>query len=353
MRIALTSDWHIHNYPQFASPWREGLNTRARDIFEVVGALLPDILRQNNVDFLIHGGDWNWNASNDYRLVNLTRDAINNCRRVLPDRNNVLGVEGNHDSVVSRPGIHNARPYLEEDRWHPRIVDRVLLYPIGYNDTSLAIKSNGRYDRVLIFMHKDIQGGHAANGFIYKTENEITLKNLLRLKRHHDARIFAGHYHDYQLISNVVRVVGAPVQHNRGDADLDRGFCIYDTVDDSYRFIGLEGPKFLKLTVQEAKARKFEAMTYVTLIADTEQDSREGQALISDLGLMGVVVGNDQDRELVLEFDTDYRNMSDEELLKRWLERNYSDLSSKEVDQLLKLSRSFDDGLREEVAGGL
>lgn len=342
MKILLAGDWHLHNFQQFSRPWREGLNTRVRDIYEVVGVKIPRLLKSRNVNVMCHLGDWHMNSTNDYRLVNLTKEIASACEREVFGR--VVPIHGNHDTVSSDSDNHNALPYFYGKFVTQTIINKTLFICVGYNDLLQVGNGYEHFDRIIVLLHKDIQGGKTSKGFVYRSNKEIKIADLLKIKKkYHQVRFFAGHLHEHQVIKKLVTVVGAPVQHNRGDEGSKRGVVIYDSDKDMVEFVHLDGPEFLTLDFNTGMIReKIDNPLYLTI--RTSGDSRKlASEWVADQPNDNIVaVIKDEKTEQVLSKPVIYNKGHDElELLDRWLKIYEPGLTAKQRSDLVKVSEKL------------
>jgi hypothetical protein len=340
-----TADWHLHNYPEFAHPWKDGLNSRAKHIFEVVGTWLPDQLSRRNVRILAHLGDWNLSASNDYRLVNLTREAGFACEHEV-DR--VVAMHGNHDTVSREAGSHNAFPYFKDPAWDITTFDDSVFWPIGYNTpvpkpSDIPAMYHGK--RVFFMLHKDIEGGKTSQGFVYRNGG-VKISELLAIKKCvPQARFIAGHYHQHQAIAKLVTVVGAPVQHNRGDEGQTRGVLLFD--GKAFSFLEAPGPRFVSGDVLLAEellntlSVEERDRVYITIMIDAANAAERTMALkLIAAGLNGVihasaVMQQAEVKRVIGGFE------SDSELLDRWLKEREPNLSASQRTELVRVAEAL------------
>jgi len=354
--IFLTSDWHVHNYPQFSKPWSPGLNTRARDIYEIVGKKIPELLLQKyQPKVLAYLGDFNFFASNDYRLENLTRRAINKCASTVKC---TVVCSGNHDTVGTDSADHNGRLYLPHANWAPFVYREFqsqtscLFYPIGYNHPmptakDLLLVGAAKVDHVIVLMHKNIEHGIASSGFIYSSAKEVKIRNLLEIKKEIPSIMyFGGHYHDHQIIRKLVCIVGAPVQHRRSDENLNRGVVLFNPEDKSIRKITLKtGPQFISTDVDHLEAySKSPQNHYITVKVVDEVQKRTAFEWIRDTKVNAKVKELDHD-ELVAggfeEEEEEVKEVSDAELLDTWLQMKAPDLTLRQRGELVKVAEAL------------
>jgi DNA repair exonuclease SbcCD nuclease subunit len=354
MKILFTGDWHIHPYPQYARPWKEGLNSRAKHIYEVVGEWLPRHLGGIGANGLVHAGDWNWSADNGYRLVNLTREAGYACESSVDF---VIALHGNHDTLSSDPDSHNAFPYLRDPIWVPYAIANYFFFPVGYNDALPQIESlaenASKAEKIFFILHKDIEGGEMSNGFVYKDRGPhvVKISELFLLKRAFpQAEFIAGHYHKRQTIRGLVRVVGAPVQHNAGDEGASRGFLVYDSETNDFhydeptclvpKFVSGD-TKFAECLFDSLDPHEREYVYFcIHVKANDSADYAKAEKMI-EAGLNATIktVG---EKKSVQQKDTSVSSFSsDAELLDKWFREREPDLSVEERAELIKIAEGL------------
>jgi DNA repair exonuclease SbcCD nuclease subunit len=248
--ILATGDWHISNYPQFARPWREGLNSRVRDIADCL-LLIPGIIRKHKVKVFCHLGDWHQNSSNDYRLINLTRQIVEKCADAIAENNGVMiGIHGNHDTSSSNPTSHNNYPYIPMSGDTVIEHDGILFYLLGFNSPIPEPSKLDQRAKFSVFLiHKDIVGAETSKGFVYKTDSPLGVSYFMAVRKmlKNQVVFLAGHYHKPQMAAGYATIVGAPVQHNRGDMGSQRGIVLFDEKTKTVQKQMLNGPAFHEL----------------------------------------------------------------------------------------------------------
>lgn len=346
--ILLTGDWHVHNFPQFSRPWKPGLNTRARDIFKVVGESLPRAMgRYQDPVLFCHMGDFNFRASNDYRLVNLTLEAVRACTMRAGQ---AVACHGNHDTVSDSPSDHNAFPYMQESHWQPYYwaIDKCLVWPVGYNsqlpNPEELLKTKAEH--ILVMLHKDVEGGRASTGFIYSAKRQVSYRALLELKKAVPAVVyFNGHYHDQQIIRKLVCVVGAPVQHRRSDEGLKRGFVTYEPETKKIKFVELLGPHFVTCTAETMdQYSKSPEECYITVKVKNDAEKRKANEWRRDTKVTAVIKEDLpvlEDKGKLVQFEEGTAQVSDAELLDKWLAIKAPDLSAKQRAELVRVGEAL------------
>jgi hypothetical protein len=350
MKILLTGDWHIHSYPQFAKPWMPGLNTRAKQIADALEPI-PQIIKQEKVRLFVHLGDWNWVSSNPYRLVNFTRQSAKACETAVKHNGGVaLGIPGNHDTDGVDVSDHNNRPYLDSTDWDVKVhqAENIKFYSVGYNSPLPNPDTLATNHALSIFLiHKDIAGGKASSGFIYKTDNSIPMSwfSAVAKRLGKNVKFFAGHYHSPQTIGPV-NVIGAPVQHNRGDAGDERGFAIYDTEKRILTKVALPGPEFMDVpwkTIYDGKLKIHRVdKAYITILCNDAieyRDAGEWKKTVN-MNIQRLIVKKEESK-IKTATKSDVGMLSEEELLVKYLQEKECITSKQAIKDLIKIAKDI------------
>jgi len=341
-------DYHIHNYPQFSRVWREGLNTRVRDILETIKPI-PDLIVKNRIDVFCSLGDWNFNASNDYRLEAVTREFAQNCAEAVRSNSGiVIGIHGNHDTVSGDPDNHNNFPYIQNTVSGPFDYKGVLFHCIGYNTKFPSIYTLNRYAKKAQFhvflLHKDIAGGRSSQGFIYKSDGAIPQSYFTEAYKVLGGKVIFlnGHYHTPQTIGKVI-CVGAPVQHNRGDRGDRRGVYCISLPSRNGKRIPLVGPNFVDVLWSDVAADKApqgwnSLRNYITLIGQNDAEYREAAEYKKKVKA-NIQVKLERPEKVTRKVTQGKASlMSEEELLKKYLMEREGQ-SAKDAARLIKINK--------------
>ena len=225
MKAVLVTDSHLGIYK--ASDLYHQLTL---DLFESI----VDTCNRNDIDTIIHLGDWFHNRKH----INLkTIDTAFQISDILTDFK-VYIITGNHDTFYK----HSINPtsldiYSEYDNIHiikePTVLDNITLLPWGeYTEEDID-----KIDTDYLFSHLEI------NDFLMNTHYKFTgglSPDLFKKFK----KVLLGHFHTPSDRGNI-RYLGGPYQMNFGDMG-DRGYYIFD--DGEIEFIEFTGaPKYVKL----------------------------------------------------------------------------------------------------------
>lgn len=349
MRILAAGDYHIHNYPQFARPWQEGLNSRVSHILQALYQI-PKLIVEQKIDVFCSLGDWNFNASNDYRLERVTRAFSQQCIAAVEKNGGIaIGIHGNHDTVSGDEDNHNNYPYMSNTISGQQLYKGVWFHCIGYNTKLPDVDSLPNYQGKfhVFLLHKDIVGGRTTQGFVYKSEGAVSPAYFAAVKKKLKGKVIFlnGHYHSPQTLGNVI-CVGSPVQHNRGDAGDTRGvYCVQLPSLKSKRFY-LHGPRFFDFLWSDiAKGRKYANFdwaakgTYVTIIARDDIEYRSaGDFKKKNPGNIRLLLQRDEKQTLTKGGHQQSTLMSEDDLLKKYLVEKEGKTAA-QADRLVKLNK--------------
>ncbi|KKM80376.1 hypothetical protein LCGC14_1340410, partial [marine sediment metagenome] len=238
-----------------------------------------------------------------YRATNPKQHVIKQAEAAWKYRSDqgiiTIAVVGNHDretrSEISRHSfaavkvftedLKNVEVYDEISLWSdPKI--EFLLIPAGWQHQDLSQWTRHNGIPLVVVIHGMIGGSILASG-ITSPGMDSTLINELKPNL-----VLAGDNHtpqDLSMFNCPAGYLGAPLQHNWGDRNQDRGFW-HITVDSQQilrRFVSSYSPRFVRENIPANT--EIEAMcTSTTLI----QDKLDGRPGIVELTLIGKNVDN-------------------------------------------------------------
>jgi DNA repair exonuclease SbcCD nuclease subunit len=263
------------------------------NICEFLDKLFFPTLIERNIRHIIFCGD----LFDARRNINFnTFDKFNkHFLRTILDNNIKLDIIiGNHDTIYS-DSISENSPYI---LGLGKYKDNVTIYykptelqinginvaylpwiAKGYEEQSLnfVIKTNAEF----LFSHlelKDYKASSAAHKIILKdVENDVCVKHLGKFKL-----VMTGHDHRKQMIGENVLSLGSPLQFNYGDANLPKGFYLFDPVEEYIEFI--ENPNELFVKIYDLELPKFDMKNkFIKIMKTSQMDKIELDKFIKDL----------------------------------------------------------------------
>jgi DNA repair exonuclease SbcCD nuclease subunit len=230
------------------------MNSRLADATNCIEQVITYCIK-NKVDVALFGGD----LFHVRRNINVT--AFNAVYRAL-DGFECHGIplamiHGNHDQADRKGDEHSLlamsdivfdKPtwYTIRDRWGNELPLDVLGIPYTENIEHLRDVVNrpcpNKSHHKIMLGHFGVQGAKVGADFVYINPHDAAVDDL---NLGAFDRAYLGHYHLHQKIAPNAWYIGAPLQHNWGDAGQLRGFLAYDTETRSHEFIPLKAPRFV------------------------------------------------------------------------------------------------------------
>jgi DNA repair exonuclease SbcCD nuclease subunit len=238
--MIIFSDIHFKNYPEFASPWEDGCNTRLQSQLEALEYIFRSA-EEYGSRALVFLGDF----FDDWRSIYtpLHSKVINLLYRLLEQNDAKLWLlPGNHDminkestrittldAIVGHPNINVVR--------EPSIVDieEAKCGFIPYTNDYTWWMEQARYmadkEVSVLFSHVDVVGAEASiEG--YTSAGGIDAKEMGKMFKW----VFLGHYHMRQTLAPKVVYVGSPLQLRRVETGQTKGWYYFnpDSIGSSY-----------------------------------------------------------------------------------------------------------------------
>ncbi len=260
MRIALSSDWHLHNYSGAqVRILKDGTNSRLKDILDCCDWMVDEAVDRGCTAFL-HGGD----VTHNRKVLHISAwaracAAFRRWGERIPFHVN----EGNHDEDQSGDGtstvgalagvVAGAYTSARTSRvgslkvgWLPYVED-----PAEVREQTARLAKEGA--RVLV-AHLGIGDPRHADclPIDYETPGRISVADL---NPELFDQVFLGHYHTPQDLAPNVRYIGSPLQLSFKEAGITKGFWTYDTETGEVEFVeNTASPRFHILPENEAVA---------------------------------------------------------------------------------------------------
>lgn len=255
MRIALFSDLHAHPFQAYAKVLPNGLNSRLASAISCIEQVVEKC-KALNIDLVLFGGDL-FHVRRNINVVayNAVYAAI---RRFAENDIPLVMIHGNHDQA-DRWGVHHSLyafteicDVFVEPCWfiaQGKAGDEVAILGLPYTENVEHLRELVKEDcprpelPKIMLGHFGIQGAKVGADFVYINPHDPAIEDLNC--EAFDA-VYLGHYHMHQQIADNAWYIGAPMQHNWGDAGQDRGFLVYDTDTKLHEFVSLSFPHFAK-----------------------------------------------------------------------------------------------------------
>lgn len=251
MKIGFLADLHLNVVdPLSHIDAKTGFSIRTLDRFKALQKAI-EISIQEGCDYFILGGDIYDKLNPSERLKTAFLHTI------LPysDKIKIILFPGNHDGADF---THN---YLSEEALlsyigNPpfKIISEIAtLYTEGgtekfmfipwTTDLNLIIEKIKEVEPGLVcFGHLEIQGALASTEYVLTSGLHPALFDKFK-------KVLLGHYHKRQRVSQKVSYVGSPIIKDFSELEVEKGFIIYNTNNNSESFYQLEERKVFNFRI--------------------------------------------------------------------------------------------------------
>lgn len=251
MRALIWADLHAHNFREF-STIEDGTNTRLRDCADVVGEILLSAKKEKVDEIRFVGDLYHLKNNLDNKVIQTIMYEMGN----LADNFPVYVIPGNHDyrAWSAEPillEILNEMPgkfILCESGWSKHNYEGgIYIEPFTrkikeLNERMAKLETNPERD--IFFGHQDIIGTRYGGFVVEQGLDADVLSKKFKWS-------FVGHWHvTSKYVRKNVTSIGAPLQHNFGDANQPKGWWIFDSEKGEMRFVGNDfSPRFFDIKI--------------------------------------------------------------------------------------------------------
>lgn len=270
MKVAAFGDLHAHLFSEFAEHNEETVNTRLKEILQVLPTI-REYMIEHKMGYLLFAGDlFHKRITVDTRVMNLVRDEF---RKFYGWGIEIIMIPGNHDQVDNSDYPQHSLESFKEfeyvtvlDRFTPITLPGGLkIYPAPYSKNAQMVKDflneyaedAKAYDGTTILLgHLGVSGAFVGKSS-YAMADAFTVADL-----HPEAFTFGvfGHFHKWQFLGDTKHFfyTGAPIQHNFNDEGQEKGFWVLDTETKKAELVPIKSPEFI--TVTDWKKADFEKL---------------------------------------------------------------------------------------------
>lgn len=340
--IALSADWHLNNFPQYATVLGDGTNSRLQDIIDAVFDL-AEAAKKGGATHLIQLGD-----------VFHTRKSVENTvldracllfEEISKEFEHIYIVAGNHDESISGDGSLSISALASSN---VTIIREACCIDVGattcgmipYTEDeaelhrALRLCVRGKVD--YLFSHLGVLGGKVG-----PSDFEVPGKfspEQLHLKRW--KHVFLGHFHKHQDVVDGLTYVGSPLQLGVGERnDGDKGFILLDEKKNETEFvINKKSPRFVIIDAAEYKTAGWRKQDYIKVLHSEEQDIEALKRDINaDMPIHSELVRNERETQMRIALS----DKSDVDMLKEYVKERPPEALSEDFNSLL-----IDEGMR-------
>lgn len=257
MKVLIFSDLHGHNFKPYSVTLPTGRNSRLQDAVDVLEEIYV-ACQHHKVDVVLFAGDlFHARGTLQVAVFNAIYEGI----AKIKTRVDSFGIlVGNHDQDTKYGDIHACYAFesivqvMDRPGWFgfgDPSGEHLQVYALPFTEDKAAIEGNLKLAAGSIpsgypcccLAHVGVSGAEVGSNFVLKSQHNPTTISFTQAGFN---QVFLGHYHKHQVLAPNVRYVGATHQHNWGDTGQNRGYCLWDTEDESVLFIGLHAaPKFV------------------------------------------------------------------------------------------------------------
>lgn len=311
MKIAITADLHIHNWPEFSVPHPSGLPSRLHHCVSVLDSI-RDYCTVRRIKTLVIAGDLFHK-----RGVVYTQAYTETVKRLAALKQagiTVIAIDGNHDHADKAGSVHAIQALasaglvtaVPSSGWLNTEVGDLLISCYSYcdNRTELAQRlaaSDKASDKVnarwrLGIFHHGFEGARVGTTLEYQVKESLALDAVsLRKGQARFDFLLSGHYHQAQPINGnpTAWYIGSPLEHVRGDGGLRKGFAVYDSTTNKHEIVPLDLPRFIKLNAEDlndAESTAEAAHNYVDLLIPAGEDPSPYIAKLEHVPIAGLKV---------------------------------------------------------------
>jgi len=266
-RVMLIGDPHFANHKVFGKPTDSpGVNSRCANVTKTL-QYWSDRCVDLEVDMIFILGDiTHYHGALTPPIANQIECALMD----LSDQCPVVVISGNHDMDGNDMSIV---PFIRGDATGVRLVEGMSNHKVGDHTmfwacsyavpvqqalNAIRTRKDASENNILL-MHHSFEGAvHGHHEF--EPPGGITSSVIPD-----DIQVFSGHYHKRQKISDNVQYIGAPLQHDFGEATYTPGVTLLDIDEDGYY------TESFYSTPRET-APRFEILAWDTPVADIPGD---------------------------------------------------------------------------------
>lgn len=263
-RFLVFSDIHLHPFPAF-SRLDGGINSRLNEIGNVLSNIL-EIADNRKCDAVLFSGDFYHTRKLDIETIEVGSRALWSGSKHIP----IIAISGNHDQADKLGEFSSISALKGRLRiLHSGEIDNVA----GVTIKGIPFQGNKRNileylkaeDADIVLMHTGIGNAMMGSELVASDHEFIGDGEMMGRAQY----IFSGHFHQPQLFSDdkvylpeestqyalddmpAIIIPGAPVQHGFGDEGSVRGCWLLDTSKNHLEFIPLDGPNFIRVSLDE------------------------------------------------------------------------------------------------------
>lgn len=238
MNILLASDFHY------------GTKSNQSKYLNIVDEVIDNIIKvckRRKIDYFFFLGDY-WNNRNTINVKTLNR-GINKLLHLSNEIKNIYIIEGNHDYYYRTTKQYSSTKIFGNLNSNIQVINKIkeielegikiLLVPWLMSNDFEEFRQKKNYD--LVLGHFEIKG-FELNMYGFINQSGLEVQDFRSFKR-----VYSGHFHKRQKISNI-RYIGSPYQVDFGEEGDTKGFTIIELPNLNEKFVKNNfSPKYKKV----------------------------------------------------------------------------------------------------------
>jgi DNA repair exonuclease SbcCD nuclease subunit len=225
LRFLATGDLQAHNWQQFATTLKNGMNSRLANCLRVLKLMRREAKRRGITKALINGDVF---EETDYIPVEVYDGVYVELEKCADEGLDIAINIGNHDIALQSPTrtLHSIRPF----RKVAHVIDSpevvwdslgIVPYVADVEDLKRGIKFVERHGATALALHVGIHGSRVGPKN-YVLRSKVKLRDIYPS---HFKLVVLSDYHTQQSLRSNVFYLGSPLQHTFGETHKP---CLWD-----------------------------------------------------------------------------------------------------------------------------
>ncbi len=274
MKIAITADLQIQSQPRYSVLRPDGLSSRLHDLLDCLSWIVKTARADGCTELFVLGDLFDSRTVIDVSVI----DAVCRTFRDLSEQLGMHLLVGNHDAYLRTPSLTSLQ-MLRSDR--VTVHESVGLHKAARTVFVPWCDDPEDYCRLLLQAAEMKADTLCSHGMFEGSVPMAKGHPIAWLTDHPWKNVFLGDVHDPVILRrkpNLIRYVGAPMQHHFGDAGQQRGFVIFDTDTGRSKFVeNTQSPRFHKIASLDEEIEPATERDFFRVVA---KDLDESSALV-------------------------------------------------------------------------
>lgn len=245
MKVAITADLQLQSQPRYSNTHVDGLSSRLRDAIDCLNWITATALEDGCEELFVLGDLFDSRTTIDISVI----DAVCRTFRAISERVRLHLLVGNHDAYLRTPRLNSLQMLLSGDR--VTVHETVGVHKAA-GVAFVPWTDDAEDYRASLEKAAGLKASHLCSHGMFEGSVPMAKGHPIEwITDHPWKNVFLGDVHDPVVLRrkpNLIRYVGAPMQHHFGDAGQQRGFVIFDSDSGKSTFIeNTVSPRFHKV----------------------------------------------------------------------------------------------------------